>query len=174
MFQNAYRWRFPLSIYDQSVRLDQLETTMIDSFVTCVNIQSRDVRAQSKISMLSTAGSLCLEPCSSTRMMTKVSVTSTFTTIQGSGKVAFDCDVETTTIGDVKNRVENLAHVPAATQSIWWRGYILDDDSLPLLQACRGVNDGESIDADLEALTIFMTVPIEKRRPQSQPGCLKP
>lgn len=110
-------------------------------------------------------------PCSSTSMVTTVSVISTFTTIQGSGKVAFDCDVQTITIGDVKKRVENLAQVPASKQSIWWRGYILDDDTSTLLQACRGVNEGENIDVGVKALTIFMTEPIEKpqRPPSPQP-----
>lgn len=103
--------------------------------------------------------------CIAAKMKTKVSVISTFTTIQGSGQVEFDCDVGTTTVGVVKELVENVAQVKAEKQSIWWRGYILDDDTLTLLQACRGVDEGESIDVGADSLVIFMTEPIEKKRP---------
>jgi hypothetical protein len=112
---------------------------------------------------------MVLASCLST-MMTKISVISTFTTIQGSGKVEFGCDVATTTVRDIKERVANLACVPAEDQSIWWRGYILDDESLSLLHACRGVNMGETIEnAGVESLVLYMTVPIETKyhRPSS-------
>lgn len=105
--------------------------------------------------------------------MTKLTVVSTFTTIQGSGKVEFECKVEDTTVGEVKNRVQELAQISAEKQSLWWRGYILDDDALPLLHACVGVNAGERIEADISALVLFVTVPVEKqyRRP---PTILEP
>jgi hypothetical protein len=100
-------------------------------------------------------------------MMTKVSVISTFTTIQGSGKVEFECDIDKTTVGGVKERVEDLALVAVENQSLWWRGYILDEDGLSILHACRGVNDGEAYDAGTESLILYVTVPIEKRLPPS-------
>ena len=101
---------------------------------------------------------------------TKLSVVSTFTTIQGSGKVEFDCQVEEITVGEVKKRVQDLAQIPSDDQSLWWRGYILDDDDLPLIHACVGVNTGERISADSSALVLFVTVPVEEqyRRPPTR------
>lgn len=99
--------------------------------------------------------------------MTKLSVVSTFTTIVGSGMVCFDCNVEETTVGAVKKRVQELTEISAQNQSIWWRGYILDDDDLPLIHACVGVNKGEKIDKDIGNLVLFVTVAVETkyRRP---------
>jgi len=105
--------------------------------------------------------------------MTKLSVVSTFTTIQGSGKVEFECKVGDTTVGEVKKRVQELAQIPAENQSLWWRGYVLDNDYLPLNRACVGVNAGERIDAEISSLVLFVTVPVEEkyRRP---PTILEP
>ena len=102
--------------------------------------------------------------------MTKLSVVSTFTTIQGSGKVQIDCKVGETTVGEVKKRVQDLVQIPIENQSLWWRGYILDDDDLPLIHACVGVNEGERIHDDIDALVLFVTVPVEEqyRRPPTR------
>ena len=102
--------------------------------------------------------------------MTNVSVISTFTAIHGSGKVEFESDIAETTVRDVKEQVQQLANVPIEKQSIWWRGYILDDESLSLSQACVGVNEGEHIEVSPESLVLFMTIPVEEkyqRRPTS-------
>ena len=73
-------------------------------------------------------------------------------------------------MGEVKKRVHDLAQIPIENQSLWWRGYILDDDDLPLIHACVGVNEGERIHEDIPALVLFVTVPVEEqyRRPPTR------
>lgn len=96
------------------------------------------------------------------RNMTKLVVVSTYTAIPGHGQVDFgDCDLQTTTVEQVKRWIESLASVPFSNQSIWWRGYILDQDSLSLSQACVGVNEGEAIDVNADSLVLFLTTPSE-------------
>ena len=74
-----------------------------------------------------------------------------------------ECDVEEITVQEVKCRVELLcSNVNVSEQSLWWRGYVLDDDSQTLRRACVGVNEGEMIDPSLESLVLFLTVPLEK------------
>lgn len=96
--------------------------------------------------------------------MTLITVVTTITTID-TGKVEIgDFDLTKLTVADVKNLVEKEATVPASSQMLWWRGYALDDDSLPLTKACIGVNQGEFVDRTLESLVIFMTVDIQLNR----------
>jgi hypothetical protein len=70
--------------------------------------------------------------------MTLLSVVSTITTI-ATGKVELgDVNLAKTSVGQVKRKVEDLANVPSESQKLWWRGYILDDNTLPLTTACVG------------------------------------
>jgi hypothetical protein len=72
-------------------------------------------------------------------MTVVLNVVSTITTIPGSGKILVgDVDLDTMTVGEVKRRVEETTGVSANLQKLWWRGYILDDDSRPLTKACVG------------------------------------
>jgi hypothetical protein len=102
-----------------------------------------------------------------------IRVVSTFTTIQGSGQVDlknFDDDtLTTTTIRDIKVQVESLTGVPATQQSIWWKGYILDDDAQSIHDAIRQFPGHSHTftkrepDDDEPVLTLYMTVPVEER-----------
>jgi hypothetical protein len=95
--------------------------------------------------------------------MTNITIVSTFTIIGGRGKLDFgDCNVEETTVQDLKFRIEMQSNVNVQEQTLWWKGYVLDDDNKSLLQACVGVNEGEMIDPSLKSLRIFLTVPLDK------------
>jgi hypothetical protein len=101
--------------------------------------------------------------------MTRLTIVSTFLTIEGRGKLDFgDCNVEETTVQDLKFRIEMLSNVNVQEQSLWWKGYVLDDDSKSLLQACVGVNEGEMIDPSLKSLRIFLTVPLDMYTAEEQ------
>jgi hypothetical protein len=101
--------------------------------------------------------------------MTRLTIVSTFLTIEGRGKLDFgDCNVEETTVQDLKFRIEMQSNVNVQEQSLWWKGYVLDDDSKSLLQACVGVNEGEMIDPSLKSLRIFLTVPLDKYTAEEQ------
>jgi hypothetical protein len=107
-----------------------------------------------------------------------IRVISTFTTIQGSGQVDLEIqdnhDTTTMTIQDIKTRVESLTNVPATRQSIWWKGYILDDNSQTIQDAIRqfsGQQHSQSPsppypthdESVVVVLTLYMTVPVEER-----------
>jgi hypothetical protein len=71
--------------------------------------------------------------------MTNISVVSTLTTLAPSGTLQLgDYHVNQTTIGDVKRQVEEMANVSSSCQKLWWRGYLLSNDELPLTLACVG------------------------------------
>jgi len=94
--------------------------------------------------------------------MTRITVVSTFTAIADQGKVDLgECDLIQMTVQEVKMEVELSANVPYQKQSLWWKGYILDQDDQSLLRACVGVNEGEVIDANDESLLLFMTIPVD-------------
>jgi hypothetical protein len=99
--------------------------------------------------------------------MTNITIVSTFTIIGGRGKLDLgDYNVEETTVQDLKFRIEMQSNVNVREQTLWWKGYVLDDDNKSLLQACVGVNEGEMIDPSLKSLRIFLTVPLEKYTPE--------
>lgn len=101
--------------------------------------------------------------------MTNITIVSTFLTIGGRGKLDFgDCNVEETTVQDLKFRIEMQSNLNIREQSLWWKGYVLDDDNKSLLQACVGVNEGEMIDPSLKSLRIFLTVPLDKYTAEEQ------
>lgn len=80
--------------------------------------------------------------------MTRLSVVSSLTTVGGSGLVELgDVAVDRVTVGGVKKRVEQETRVSAQGQKLWWKGYILDNDSLLLKDACvgkwKGLNDAQ-------------------------------
>lgn len=75
-----------------------------------------------------------------------------------------DQDLDLLTIGQLKCLVEDKSDVERDTIKLWWKGYILDDDSLPISKACVGVNEGEILlDEDYESLVIFMTTVMEDK-----------
>jgi hypothetical protein len=101
--------------------------------------------------------------------MTRLTIVSTYLAIDGRGKLDYgDCNVEETTVQDLKFRIEMQSNVNFRDQSLWWKGYVLDDDNKSLLQACVGVNEGEMIDPSLESLRIFLTVPLDKYTPDEE------
>jgi hypothetical protein len=101
--------------------------------------------------------------------MTNITIVSTFTIIGGRGKLECgDCNVEETTVQDLKFRIEMQSNVNIREQTLWWKGYVLDDDNKSLLQACVGVNEGEMIDPSLQSLRIFLTVPLRQYTVEEQ------
>lgn len=94
-------------------------------------------------------------------MSTKITVVSTFTVISGSGQVELGCfDVQSATVRDIKQAIEQVVDVEKEQQTLWWKGYKLDDDNQVLMDACRGV-EGEEIPVDVEELVLFLTTPVE-------------
>ena len=47
-------------------------------------------------------------------------------------------DITSLTIGDVKQMVEERSDLDKAEQKLWWRGYVLDNELLPITKACMG------------------------------------
>eukprot|EP00566_Odontella_aurita_P026103 CAMPEP_0113557730 /NCGR_PEP_ID=MMETSP0015_2-20120614/17953_1 /TAXON_ID=2838 /ORGANISM="Odontella" /LENGTH=117 /DNA_ID=CAMNT_0000459187 /DNA_START=57 /DNA_END=410 /DNA_ORIENTATION=- /assembly_acc=CAM_ASM_000160 len=96
--------------------------------------------------------------------MTRLSVVSALTNLGGVGSADLgERDLDATTIGDVKRMVaERFDDVATETESgavkFWWRGYVLNDDSLPVRKACVGVNREEVVASDAESLVLFLTV----------------
>jgi len=72
--------------------------------------------------------------------MGRLTVVAPLTTI-GSGNVDLGLqDWDVCTVGTVKQAVEEACEeeIPYQQQQIWWNGYLLDEDSLSLKQACVG------------------------------------
>lgn len=106
--------------------------------------------------------------------MTLVTVVTTITTI-ATGKVELgEFDLSKLSVGQVKRQVEQEAKVPALKQKLWWKGYILDENTLPLTRACVGVNEGETLDPSVDSLVLFMTVDISHKRDIDFPSSPKP
>jgi Ubiquitin family len=106
--------------------------------------------------------------------MTLIRIESTFTIILGPGKVDLgDLNVSKVTVRDIKHLIQKQADVPADLQSLWWEGYILDQDDATLLQACVGVN-GEVIRESDSTLVLFMTIPEESHMQEEKPTLVRP
>mmetsp|Transcript_4681 Transcript_4681/g.6940 ORF Transcript_4681/g.6940 Transcript_4681/m.6940 type:complete len:146 (-) Transcript_4681:129-566(-) len=91
-------------------------------------------------------------------MTTKLAVIAPVTSIPGNGQVEFDAvDLGAMTVGELKGRIEFESDIPADNQDLWWRGYCLDNDGLPLIKALVGVNEGENVEEGTPHLVIFMT-----------------
>ena len=83
--------------------------------------------------------------------MTLLSVVSSITTVGGSGIVNLgDIKTDILTVGTVKERMEQRTSISSQEQKLWWRGYILDNDSLPLTKACVGECLGEWDKTEME------------------------
>ena len=71
--------------------------------------------------------------------MTAVTVVSSLTTISGCGTVYLgDVNVTDHSVGEIKEMIETATSISIPNQKLWWRGYILDNNSLPLIEACVG------------------------------------
>ena len=96
--------------------------------------------------------------------MTAITVVSSFTTIAPDGKVKLkDCSVKNRKVGELKDEISRKTNIDRDRQSLWWHGYLLDQDDATLLEACVGVNKDERIEMSIMELVLFLTVPIEKR-----------
>ena len=74
-----------------------------------------------------------------------------------------DCSVKTRTIADIKEEIAEKTGIPRNRQSLWWHGYLLDEEERTVQDACVGVTKDETIDSNVETLVLFLTVPIDKR-----------
>jgi len=91
--------------------------------------------------------------------MTKLIVVSTLSALRGNGMIDLgEKDITSLTIGDVKQMVEERSDLDKAEQKLWWRGYVLDNELLPITKACMGVNPDEFVKPDVESLSLFLTV----------------
>eukprot|EP00586_Coscinodiscus_wailesii_P019716 CAMPEP_0172512108 /NCGR_PEP_ID=MMETSP1066-20121228/241752_1 /TAXON_ID=671091 /ORGANISM="Coscinodiscus wailesii, Strain CCMP2513" /LENGTH=148 /DNA_ID=CAMNT_0013291761 /DNA_START=44 /DNA_END=490 /DNA_ORIENTATION=+ len=91
--------------------------------------------------------------------MTRLTIVSPLITM-GKKLELGDHKMDEITIRDVKCMIhDENQHIPSQTQTLWWRGYVLDDDSLTLTRACVGVNPGENVTTDTETLTLFLIIP---------------
>lgn len=78
-----------------------------------------------------------------------------------------DCSVKSRKVGEIKDEIALKTKIPRELQSLWWHGYILDKDSESLMDACVGVNKGETIEPSIHELVVFSTVPIRQHRPNA-------
>lgn len=96
--------------------------------------------------------------------MTAITVVSSFTAISPDGKVSLqNCSVKSRKVGEIKDEISRATKIPRERQSLWWHGYLLDQDEQSLLDACVGVTKDERIEPSIAELFLFLTVPIEKR-----------
>ena len=98
------------------------------------------------------------------KRMTAITVVSSFTAISPDGKVNLEnCSVKSRKVGEIKDEISHATKIPRERQSLWWHGYLLDQDEQSLLDACVGFNKDERIEPGIAELVICLTAPIEKR-----------
>ena len=72
--------------------------------------------------------------------MTELTIVGSLTTIRGSGKLELGLIERGIKIYDVKELIiKEMPELHPSQISLWWKGYILDHDSLTLLKACVGM-----------------------------------
>ena len=72
--------------------------------------------------------------------MTRLTIVSNLTILPEMGKMDLgDQELNVLTIGKVKDTITSMYDdINIHQQNLWWRGYILDNDKLPLIKACVG------------------------------------
>ena len=72
--------------------------------------------------------------------MTKLTIVSNLTILPIGGKLDLgECQLSKFTIGDVKDKVTELCNeIAVDSQNLWWKGYSLDNNKLPIIKACVG------------------------------------
>mmetsp|Transcript_30341 Transcript_30341/g.66710 ORF Transcript_30341/g.66710 Transcript_30341/m.66710 type:complete len:140 (-) Transcript_30341:400-819(-) len=70
-------------------------------------------------------------------------------------------DVETLTVGEVKRMVSGRCEYDPNSYRLWWHGYLLDNEDQTMVEACIGVNPGESLRGSEAELALFLTTHAE-------------
>mmetsp|Transcript_27432 Transcript_27432/g.57448 ORF Transcript_27432/g.57448 Transcript_27432/m.57448 type:complete len:103 (-) Transcript_27432:158-466(-) len=93
--------------------------------------------------------------------MTKVTIVSTYIAIPDEGKMDLgDIDLDQTTIHGLKEHICKVTAIPLPQQTLWWRGYLLDQDESCIQDACVGVNADEHVKSSTDPLVVFLTTPM--------------
>jgi len=92
--------------------------------------------------------------------MTKLIIVSNLTILPIGGKLDLgERQLSKFTIGDVKDKVAEMCRdITIDSQNLWWRGYSLDNNKLPIIKACVGLNSDEFLQPNTSALTLFLTM----------------
>merc|ERR1712157_244034 len=93
--------------------------------------------------------------------MTKLIIISNLTVLPNKGKIELgECNLITFTIGNVKKLISEMCNdIAVDRQNLWWKGYILDDEDLPLIKACIDfANPDESLKPNVGELSLFLTL----------------
>lgn len=93
--------------------------------------------------------------------MTKLIIISNLTVLPNKGKVELvECNLNTFTIGNAKKLISEMCNdIAVDRQNLWWKGYILDDENLPMIKACIDfANPDESLKPNVDELSLFLTL----------------
>eukprot|EP00563_Minutocellus_polymorphus_P021440 CAMPEP_0197721730 /NCGR_PEP_ID=MMETSP1434-20131217/4687_1 /TAXON_ID=265543 /ORGANISM="Minutocellus polymorphus, Strain CCMP3303" /LENGTH=153 /DNA_ID=CAMNT_0043306789 /DNA_START=165 /DNA_END=626 /DNA_ORIENTATION=+ len=97
--------------------------------------------------------------------MTRLYVRSALSILQDGSIDLGEQDVRKLTVGDVKHMIAThccgdeipIEEMLDQQHRLFWQGYLLDEDGLPVSEACVGVDPGEVVQGDEPELVLFLT-----------------
>lgn len=93
--------------------------------------------------------------------MTRLYIRSALSILQDGSINLGEQDIRKITIGDVKHMIATHCEIPVEDMldhhRLFWHGYLLDEDELPVSEACVGVDPDETLQGDEKELVLFLT-----------------
>ena len=93
--------------------------------------------------------------------MTRLYVRSALSILQDGSIDLGEQDIKKIAIGDVKHMIATHCEIPIEVMldhhRLFWHGYLLDEDELPVSEACVGVDPDETLQGDEKELVLFLT-----------------
>ena len=93
--------------------------------------------------------------------MTRLYVRSALSILQGGSIDLGEQDALKIAIGDVKHMIAAHCKIPVEEMldhhRLFWHGYLLDEDAMPVSEACVGVDPDEVVRGDEKELVLFLT-----------------
>ena len=93
--------------------------------------------------------------------MTRLYIRSALSILQDGNIDLGEQDIRKIAIGDVKHMIATRCEIPIEVMldqhRLFWHGYLLDEDELPVSEACVGVDPDETLQGDEKELVLFLT-----------------
>ena len=93
--------------------------------------------------------------------MTRLYVRSALSILQGGSIDLGEQDAQKIAIGDVKHMIAAHCKIPVEEMldhhRLFWHGYLLDEDAMPVSEACVGVDPDEVVRGDEKEQVLFLT-----------------
>ena len=93
--------------------------------------------------------------------MTRLYVRSALSILQNGSIDLGEQDIKKIAIGDVKHMIATHCEIPVEEMldhhRLFWHGFLLDEDELPVSEACVGVDPDETLQGDETELVLFLT-----------------